>query len=209
MGMMQATDPARGRVIYLDMDGVVVDIVKGVADWLRYYCNKDIPNYNQLIGRWPRGDYEMSEQFGVPEEEMWWQIERGGVRFWRTLPCYDSPRQFYYNLKDTFARVIFLSTPGGRGQGIADCLAGKMLWLQDIFGLDFKEFIFTSHKEQLARHDAVLIDDSAENCKKFVDAGGHAIVYPRPWNNAEIVDGVSTLQQHVMLGLKTIWPQEK
>tara|TARA_B100000700_G_C14367978_1_gene544625 strand:+ start:90 stop:317 length:228 start_codon:yes stop_codon:yes gene_type:complete len=46
-----------------------------------------------------------------------------------------------------------------------------------------------SHKHLLAKPDVVLIDDSDEKCRKFIEAGGHAILLPQPWNaNHGLVD---------------------
>jgi hypothetical protein len=32
-----------------------------------------------------------------------------------------------------------------------------------------------------------LIDDSSDNCKEFVAAGGRALLYPQPWNSKNVL----------------------
>jgi 5'(3')-deoxyribonucleotidase len=49
-------------------------------------------------------------------------------------------------------------------------------WIQD-------QYSITSVKHAYARHDVLLIDDSAENTDKFeATRNGRAILVPRPWN---------------------------
>jgi len=43
--------------------------------------------------------------------------------------------------------------------------------------------LFSWHKEKLAAPCRLLIDDRSENVKAFRDAGGSAILVPRPWND--------------------------
>lgn len=45
-----------------------------------------------------------------------------------------------------------------------------------------RQYSITPRKNWLAQPGVLLIDDSDKNCDKFEEAGGHAILVPRPWN---------------------------
>ena len=63
------------------------------------------------------------------------------------------------------------------------CAAGKMEWIQKHCPPWLhRQFFITPCKQQLARSDALLIDDHPENVRLFRDRRGYAILVPRPWN---------------------------
>ena len=65
-----------------------------------------------------------------------------------------------------------------------DCAAGKLEWIYEHFPTWMhRQFFIGPQKWLLARPDALLIDDSDLNIKKFRDAGGQALLVPRPWNS--------------------------
>lgn len=71
-----------------------------------------------------------------------------------------------------------------------ECLAGKLEWIHDTMpAWMHRQYLIGPRKHFCARPDSLLIDDSDENVNKFREAGGNAILVPRPWNS---LHGTST-----------------
>jgi hypothetical protein len=86
------------------------------------------------------------------------------------------------NLRRLAEKVVFVTSPASA--------QGKRQWLINQFGVKFQDFIFTCQKHYLARTPySVLIDDSPENVRLFREAGGAAVLFPRPWNGRDVPEG--------------------
>jgi hypothetical protein len=60
---------------------------------------------------------------------------------------------------------------------------GKLRWIERHMEERWlRRYIFTPVKEAFARPGVVLIDDCDANVTAFRDAGGRAVLVPRPWN---------------------------
>lgn len=154
--------------IYLDMDGVCCNFIEATAVLFGR-------TYDELILSWPDGMYSLSERLEITEEELHAKIDEHGNGFWTGLAEYSYFKPMYEYLR-MFGEVIFLSTPTWNPAS----LDGKLTWLQDRYGRNFRDYIFTTHKHRLANMTTILIDDHPENCKKFAEAGGMAIQFPAP-----------------------------
>ena len=77
-----------------------------------------------------------------------------------------------------------------------ECYAGKHEWIRSRCPpwLRVRAFI-GEPKDMVASPDALLIDDSDENCEDFISAGGQAILVPRPWNSLNGYDTVEYLRR--------------
>jgi 5'(3')-deoxyribonucleotidase len=170
-------------VIYLDLDGVCVDFVNASIQ-----ANGFDPD--EIARKWSRdfkGEYRVWEVLGILREDYWDTIALQGEDFWRDLEAYDWYDQLYGGLCE-IAPVIFLSS----STRTPSCLSGKLHWLQDRFGVTFRDFIFTGQKQQLASPAALLVDDYGSNVESFRGAGGHAILFPQVWNqNNHVEDKLS------------------
>jgi hypothetical protein len=58
-----------------------------------------------------------------------------------------------------------------------------MSWIEKHLPAYRRRFLIGPRKEFCAHGGSVLIDDSDKNVASFRDAGGLAILYPRPWNS--------------------------
>jgi len=163
-------------IILLDLDGVCVDFISGVSELL----GRDIDHNN-----WPiKGEFALEKIYDAPINMIWKIIDNEGPEFWARLTPYID---FFpmYNLLCKYGKVYFCTSPSIS----SDCVKGKLMWLQDKFGMGFRNYIFTCKKHLLAGPDRVLIDDSDMHCEKFAEAGGRSILYPRLWNkNYDIED---------------------
>lgn len=151
--------------IYLDMDGVCADFMRGA---------------NIACGRSPNEvwtEYDHWSSWGMTLDELWANIDHTQEAFWRKLDEYP----WFWNLVTLCGKlgeVWFCTTPSQ-----SPCsAAGKLLWLQDRFGKDFRRWILTPDKSHLAAADRLLIDDHPSNCSSFEQAGGKALLWPMPWN---------------------------
>jgi 5'(3')-deoxyribonucleotidase len=59
----------------------------------------------------------------------------------------------------------------------------KVEWIQDnLPEWLHRQYFITPRKWQLGQPGALLVDDHKENCDKFIQRGGDALLVPRPWN---------------------------
>ena len=146
------------------MDGVVVDLVPALFK----ICGWD-PNTKA-------NGYHLEKIMGLTTKEFWAKIETGGADFWRNAEELPWFRELYRELSG-LGKVIFCTSPTLD----SNCIKGKLQWLQDRLGHDFRNYVITPHKELLAGK-GILIDDNEKFINKFNDAGGQAILFPAACN---------------------------
>jgi 5'(3')-deoxyribonucleotidase len=155
-------------IIYLDMDGVVSDAHRA---FLKAIDRED------LLKDYPAGEFDIHKAAGVPEKTVWRKVAEAGRELWSEMRVLPWAHDLYEELGE-LGDVVFLTSPSWD----PDSLAGKLEWLQRFTNKkDFRDYIMTNRKKLLAGPDAVLIDDRLENCEKFRDAGGKAILFPAAW----------------------------
>lgn len=151
--------------IYLDLDGVCCDFNKAA---LAIFGREDLILHK---------DYSISKLMGLTDKEFWEEITKKKENFWRDLEEYPWFDEMYKELKK-IGDVYFCSAPTLD----PNCVKGKLMWLQDRLGFNFKNYIFIGDKFLLARKDNFLIDDFEDQCKKFGDHGGKIVLFPQEWN---------------------------
>lgn len=166
-------------MIFVDLDGVLVDFIGGVAD--RFGTTEA-----DLLSRWEPGVFDCWPALGLrSDQEMWDRLnERPG--FFESLPAYRWADELLRLVARTQEGWMIASAPSR----VAASASEKVRWLHDYFGhgrlghfgSDFRRYVLTAHKSLLAGPGRLLIDDSDDNCRKFVEAGGEAILFPRHWN---------------------------
>ncbi len=155
--------------LFIDMDGVFVDFIGGALKW---FCSD-----KTIEKDWPKGvwgdDKVFQHMFGVGMKEFWESLNE---RFWYNLDYTEDGKDFLKYVKQ-FEPCV-LTSPAWTGA------TGKQHWLKknepDIF--HDRRYLIGPAKSWCASSMAVLIDDSEANCKAFTEAGGTAILFPRPWN---------------------------
>lgn len=157
--------------IFLDMDGTLVNFVKGAA---RLFDQ----DYETLLGRWTPGIYDMESVLGLTKGQFFAALDKAGEDFWANLLPYPYARDFYDHCVD-IAPTYILSSPTYD----ASSLSGKIRWLHNMFGREFRNYILTSKKEMCARDCHILIDDHIINVERFREHGGKAILWPTPFNS--------------------------
>jgi 5'(3')-deoxyribonucleotidase len=116
-------------------------------------------------------------QVGTTEAKFWDAIDAAGADFWAGLESYPWAQKLFHSCV-VAGQTILLTTPSNSETSPQ----GKLRWIQNNFGGNFRSYLMGPAKEFCAQPGTVLIDDSESNCKKFREAGGEAILFPRPWN---------------------------
>lgn len=153
------------RNIFLDLDGVLVDFVRGALE-----------KHNKAIApqdvRW-----NFHEQVGLSEDDFWRPL---GYDFWATLPWTREGPALLHLMRETFGTRFGLLTSPANNLG---CIDGKRSWVRSKLGSQWvKNLIFAQNKALFANPHALLIDDADHNVDAFRAANGRAILVPRPWN---------------------------
>jgi hypothetical protein len=173
--------------ILLDLDEVLGDFV-GAACRL-YGCT-----YEEILSHWERGDRNcvpplsktltektgrLGEALPLSVVEFNRKVEEAGEAFWALI----LPLPWMSDLMEE----VTASTPDwwvvSNPLNWLGAYSGKARWLKGQFGSAFDRFHITRYKEEFARPNTILVDDCDENVRKFREAGGEGIVFPR-WHNS-------------------------
>jgi 5'(3')-deoxyribonucleotidase len=164
--------------IYLDMDGVITDLVWSAMNYW------EAPLFHE--GMYPddcgwnvvKATNICREERGLrPLEsaEFWDGLDYG---FWRNLVMYPQAPEFIEYVEQ-FGEVYLATSPTLS----SECVAGKFDWVKENLPQYSRRLIITADKTPMAGSRTVLIDDRDRNCSRFEAAGGLAVLFPRPWND--------------------------
>jgi 5'(3')-deoxyribonucleotidase len=165
------------KTIFLDMDGVITDFLKGLHKALGVSYSYE--NYHYEKNKWDMlTDIKLSDGTPVTFEEC---NDCCTTKFWAELPWMHDGRDILRAIMDTLSleKVYLLTTPMPN----LESASGKMMWVNTNLPIWLKRTIITrTTKSLLAQPSALLIDDKNENVEEFIAAGGQGILVPRPWN---------------------------
>lgn len=157
-------------IIFLDMDGVMVDFIGGINKI--FDLPKEFPP--------PKADglpqWNWFENYGLTGKQVNYVCN---IDFWANLEWMHDGKQILDAVESRFRDIYLLTTPmPNPGSG-----TGKMLWVNKHLPRYSKRTIITQTPKSLfAGPDRLLIDDKDSNVAEFVAAGGVGILVPRPWN---------------------------
>lgn len=164
--------------ILLDLDEVLVDFIGGAI-------GLHGSSLEEVLPHWPPGYWSVVPALGkalsreLTDEDFWRPITDKGREFWLGLLTHPWAEELLSWVKSVTDDWHIVTSPS-RCPTSHD---GKIRWAKNYFGPNFDRICPYRYKEVFARHDAILIDDSDANVKKFRDAGGKAIVFPRHNNS--------------------------
>lgn len=164
---------------FLDMDGVLVNFVGGLFKLHR------VPNLYEdpsNLGNW-HCDEMITKYKNISKNQVFDPLEED---FWANLEPMHDFNPLLKIIEDHFGREnICLMTSPTMNKG---CPAGKLRWIEKHMPWYYKNrhWNIGSLKHFSAHKNSILLDDSAENIKKFHYEGGDTILIPRPWNHAHI-----------------------
>jgi len=137
-------------MIYVDMDGVLVDFIGGKEDM---GCTEDFDNL------------------------FWSEVKSKGSAWWENLNEIENGDLAHW-LKGIEAKWTILSVYPATGS--LDAMYGKRLWLQKHLGQQVAMRAVICHrnsKKDFAGEAQILIDDYEVNIKQWVKAGGIGILH--------------------------------
>jgi hypothetical protein len=165
-------------VIYLDMDEVLVDFVRGLHSWLGLPYSLD--KYPYPPGKYAILDDIASQSGGMCTVQDILEACASEV-FWETLPMTTEGLDIYWEaIKSVGSNNVCVLTKPFKNPG---CLAGKMSWIRNNLPLEVHVVMCTGDKGWLSAPDRLLVDDCDANIAQFVAKGGKGFLVPRPWNS--------------------------
>jgi len=158
--------PDERKTYLLDLDGVIANFVAGSIE----AC--ELPITEDDVQQW-----NYYEPF-MTRYEFWRRIHEHQY-FWEDLPVYPGSYELVDRLESR-GDVIFCTDPSGDD----DAATGKIKWLvrNGFVKPGGNNYVLTHHKHLLAKPGVVLIDDYPANVEKFIEHGGEALLFDRPWN---------------------------
>ena len=154
------------------MDGIIADFVTSACKLHKLDNPYLKPEY--------QGVYGIETIFGMTPAQFWEPID---YKFWRNLGKMPDADCIVQVAIDRFGKknVCILSSPCRTRRG--ECIDGKSDWIDEYYPELRSNILFGSAKRFCASKDAFLIDDLDYNVETFVENGGNAWLYPRPWNS--------------------------
>lgn len=74
------------------------------------------------------------------------------------------------------------------------CHGDKVEWIwENLPSWIHRQYDITPRKWNLGKPGVILFDDHPENCEKFIEEGGEALLVPRPWNPDHELDTDDTI----------------
>ena len=161
------------RQIFLDMDGVIVNLQEAV---------------HQLHGFDVNSAFHRHE-LGMTQEELWGKTD---ASWWAGLPWMEDGRAILALCEDAVGveNVIICTTPA-EWPGSAE---GKLRWIEQQVPNYARRFVLTPDKSWCANGRTLLIDDTERVIAAFREAGGATLLCPRPWNAMHFHDTVNFLR---------------
>lgn len=155
--------------IFLDQDGPLADWVGSAAP---------VFGVEPVDLDWSTTS-DLAKALGISTNEMW-RIDALGEDFWANLKPHPWAQELWRRAVVT-APTVVLTTPSHHPSS----LAGKLRWMNRHLGngKPFRDYLIGPRKEMCAAPGSLLVDDRASTCRKFRDAGGLAVLFPRPWNH--------------------------
>ncbi len=146
---------------YLDLDGVLVDFIKGVA---------------KTTGK-PIKDF--TDRKKIKKKE-WTAIADAGSDFWSKLNWMKDGKDLWKYLISNKLDIYILSAFPQAPENKLHALKGKIEWIKRELKITNDKRIHLvkgQHKKLYAEKLAILIDDSSRNIEQFRQAGGIGILH--------------------------------
>lgn len=164
----------RNVTIYVDMDGVIVDLYNHIGKMLGV-------DYSTLTGDQWENFYQNVDAY----------------KLFRTAPMFPTAFTLLSLVKNNSNKYQILSTP--LSYHVKECIRAKKEWLAKYAPEWADNPIFTDKKEQYAVTDGIpniLIDDSPSVIRKWEAAGGIAIRYKADADDIQtVVNGIKSAKQ--------------
>lgn len=148
--------------IFIDMDGVIADMV----GYIDYFFSRKVSLHSE-VDWWT---YYGNILYNVPwSDQFWADIPK--------TPEADELMALAADFGDVCVHTSFMRKKG--------CVEGKIAWMQRWFP-DVPFLVGSSGVKHFLSHtNSVLVDDKTSNVTEFHAEGGHAFLWPTPWNQMD------------------------
>lgn len=163
------------KVIFIDLDGVLVDLHDGLIRLFGDDPAKYTPAQLAEVGEWGLSIPSVEGKFKSPGD-FWDKVRVQGIQWWVNLPKFSWTDELWDAAKSTGATVAVLTTPAP----FPECVYGKYQWVKDNLHTD--SMLIGRPKEVCAAGGAWLIDDRAGYGPRWEGNGGRLISFKREWN---------------------------
>lgn len=149
-------------IYFLDLDGVIID-------W-----DRAVQEFHGLEYQPPQHWNDVFDIVGLHGPDFWEPIDN--AEFWENLPMFSWAESLLAMMENRHVCLLTSPTIGAAGY--------RQNWIQKNLPNYFyeKRYLIGLAKPYCARPNAVLIDDSTNNCEGFKECGGEVILFPQPWN---------------------------
>lgn len=156
-------------VLFLDLDGVIVDFVAGA---FRAHGRRPPP---PLDVRW--GFPAQMGFTGTDDPAFWAPL---GHDFWANLPWTAEGRAVVAAAEAAYGEhhVAVMTSPCDTPGSVE----GKVAWVRREMPRYARRLFVGPAKHLAAGPGKLLVDDHGPNCERFAAAGGESLLVPRPWN---------------------------
>jgi hypothetical protein len=162
--------------IFLDLDGVVRDWIKGINRLFKTdLCHSEIVNWDYVTNR-------VMKERGISEKEFW---ESQDEDFWIGLEFTRDAKGIFDIIGEANIETCLLTAPTLTNAGYSQQWIKKnMPWYYNN-----KKYLMGPCKYMVAQPNALLIDDAEKNIDPWIKYGGIGFLWPQPWNrNREHID---------------------
>lgn len=170
--------------VYVDMDGVLVDLVGGVLDMWGVPASSaaEVTHMADLARVVSQGNPWGTQ---ITPDTLWATVAAAGEGWWATLRPTPWLAQLVDTLETSGIPWMVLTTSMDPG-----CSAGKHRWCAQWLPRGTRvaltavtqESLPTGCKHHLAHPGALLVDDDPGNLARFRAHGGSTLLWPAPWN---------------------------
>jgi hypothetical protein len=157
--------------IFLDLDGVVRDWVRGINE----YYHIDVKE--EEITKWNYLTEFVMDKLKISEYEFW---ENQNELFWTGLKFTSEAPELLSYLESIRIPVFLFSAPTLNNAG------WSQNWIKNNLPQYFntKQYLIGPVKWVCANPNSLLIDDAEKNIIPWTKAGGIGLLWPKPWNYA-------------------------
>ena len=148
--------------IYCDMDGVLCDFNKGIANMFKLKSRD--PSKPNIMGMY--GYENVNDWLSAPNDAQKWEPVSQYKMFWPTLPWTPGGMKLWSFIRKFNPHILSAYTPFDK-----NCIRGKQLWLQRNLKLTDKERIHIVRRDQKRAYAKgnVLIDDFKKNTFEIIN----------------------------------------
>jgi 5'(3')-deoxyribonucleotidase len=167
--------------IFCDLDDVLADFVPSAARAT-----------GVTLDPYPcPGEWDFVGHLGLDPAAFWGRLD---YDFWRNLPPCPHFKELTGRLAETGAELFVLTSPASS----PGCCEAKLAWVADHWPALRERTILCRAKWALAGPGRVLVDDADHNCRAWQQAGGTAVLFPRPWNALSHLAGPESGPEHAL-----------